>query len=192
MQPDLNDIPIRDIHLPDPVSWWPPALGWWLVMLLIFALLVGFAWYLKRRKRFEVKKQALRELDELYRRYQHNNDANIFVKDLSVLLRRICISQYPPQLVAGLTGRQWLKYLDSTLSPKKNKSGHKFSDKMGLVLLTAPYTNNVSESRPNVEALHTLALEWVNSLGPKQQYSNFVKNPTNHILNRKGAAHVSV
>ena len=31
---------LRDIHLPEPVSWWPPALGWWLVAMTVMTLLI--------------------------------------------------------------------------------------------------------------------------------------------------------
>ena len=30
---------LRGYHPPDPVSWWPPAPGWWLLALLILGLL---------------------------------------------------------------------------------------------------------------------------------------------------------
>ena len=35
---------LRDIHLPEPISWWPPAPGWWILAVASCALL---AWILK-------------------------------------------------------------------------------------------------------------------------------------------------
>ena len=32
---------LRDIHLPDPVSWWPPAPGWWIAVGIGFGLLAA-------------------------------------------------------------------------------------------------------------------------------------------------------
>ena len=28
-------LPLRDIQLPDAVSWWPLAMGWWLLLLVM-------------------------------------------------------------------------------------------------------------------------------------------------------------
>ena len=29
---DPQQIPLRDLHLPDAISWWPLAPGWWLAI----------------------------------------------------------------------------------------------------------------------------------------------------------------
>ena len=31
---------LRDIHLPEPISWWPLAPGWWLLIIIALALMV--------------------------------------------------------------------------------------------------------------------------------------------------------
>ena len=50
MNPD--SLPLRDIHLPAPLGWWPLAPGWWIVGALVFALLIaGLIWLWKRQNR---------------------------------------------------------------------------------------------------------------------------------------------
>ena len=54
MQPDISNIPLRDIHLPGDISWWPPAIGWWIVAALIILLGLGLYMLKRRRERRKV------------------------------------------------------------------------------------------------------------------------------------------
>ena len=188
MPPEISNIPIRDIHLPDPVSWWPLAMGWWILLFIIVMTLVAFGWYLQRRKLFQVKKQALVELNQLHQQFLQQQDSRRFVKELSILLRRVCISQFPQEEVAGLIGHQWLKYLDNSLSAKKNKSGYKYSDGIGLALINVPYSKKVSNLIVDVNALYILSSEWINSLGPTTKNAQRRK----YHSNDKGQVHASI
>ena len=52
--------PIADIHLPNTVSPWPPAIGWWLLLILIIALCAGSVYTLKRyQKKWRYRRAAL-------------------------------------------------------------------------------------------------------------------------------------
>jgi hypothetical protein len=186
MQPDVSNLPLRDIHLPGPVSWWPPAPGWWLLLLLIVSIVALVVWQIRRRRLFRLRKTAMSELNALYGAYQKQYDAKCFARELSVLLRRICISYFPDANVAGLTGKQWLVFLDSRLSEKYNKSGQKYTDGAATVLISAPYQDKLKNSDIDVEALYRLSVEWINSLGPIQRSRAFGTN------NQKEAVHVSV
>jgi len=103
---------LRDIHLPQPVSWWPPAPGWWIVALAgltVFGLGIFFLARYRQRNRY--RRLALRELDSL-----DNNapDKMALLETMSVLLRRVALQAYGREEIAPLHGEQWLSFLDRT------------------------------------------------------------------------------
>lgn len=110
---DPSTLPLRDIHLPESVGWWPPAPGWWLLPVLILLALAA-AWYarlLYRRRRYSAVNMAKRELVEIRSRYDMDRDAVYCVRAVSALLRRVSISIFPRAQSAGLTGGKWLEFL---------------------------------------------------------------------------------
>lgn len=150
---------LRDIHLPDPVSWWPPAPGWWLLLLLLLGAAV-LLWWLRRRYfgRFWVRrlvKAGLNELRQIERTYRAERDNRALVRRLSALLRRICISRYPRQETAALTGEDWLRLLDRHIGRAE------FSRGTGRVLVSAPYQ---AEPQLDAGALLELCREWITAL----------------------------
>ena len=41
---DPEQIPLRDLHLPEAIGWWPLAPGWWLVIAIA---LVGIGYFIR-------------------------------------------------------------------------------------------------------------------------------------------------
>lgn len=135
-----QQLPLRDIHLPEPIIWWPPAPGWWLLLASFFILILSIfllrRWLLKRHK--EPKRIARRELKRLQKEYKQHQNPQILVQKISTLLRRICLSYYPRAKVAGLTGEAWLQFLDKQVEnqPLVNQP---FTQGKGRCLIDAPY-----------------------------------------------------
>jgi len=83
---------MRDIQLPAPVGWWPPAPGWWLLTVLVLALV---AWGLaravriasERRQRQRYRGEALQELNNLT-----CPGRSLYLNELLTLVRRTAIS----------------------------------------------------------------------------------------------------
>jgi hypothetical protein len=125
---------LRDWHLPEPVSWWPPAPGWWLAAVLSLALLVLILrlWRV-RRSRTAPARAARAELGALRARLADGSDGRQFVAAISVLLRRLALVRFPPDQVAGLAGPQWLAFLDRT------GGGGGFTQEPGRLLAEVPY-----------------------------------------------------
>ncbi|MDH3641614.1 MAG: DUF4381 domain-containing protein [Gammaproteobacteria bacterium] len=112
---DLQQLPLRDIHLPEAVSWWPPGYGWWLLPLAL-GVVFWIAWWLircrpARRRSVRLRKVALRELDTIEAQYLASRDPRTAVAAMSMLLRRLALSLAPREQVAALTGEQWLLWL---------------------------------------------------------------------------------
>jgi hypothetical protein len=96
---------LHDLVLPPPVPWWPPTLGWVIVLtalvLVVLALLLKaiIAWQANRYRR-----EALHLLD----------DPATKPAEWSALLKRTALAVWPRDEVADLTGREWLAFLDRT------------------------------------------------------------------------------
>ena len=152
-----TELPLRDIHLPAPISWWPPAPGWWmllaLALLAIVAIVLLRRWHLRRRRRQSVFEQ----LSRLESMYSEHRDALQLVRELSVLMRRAGISLYPRRDTASLTGDSWLAWLDGTATRKG------FSDGAGRLLAKAPYANSLDAQASDIEALITLCRDWLHA-----------------------------
>lgn len=129
-----TELPLRDLHLPDPVGWWPLAPGWWFILLLIATALGYLTWRAYRRwRRNAPRRFALRELARYEAEYLEHRDPVRLGKQLSELLRRGMLAYAPRAEVAGLTGDGWLQWLDSGMPlPYFHTAG-------GKSLLELPY-----------------------------------------------------
>lgn len=137
---DPEQIPLRDLHLPEAISWWPLAPGWWLVMgLVLIALGYLLRIWLRSRSRGAARRYALRHLDALVHEYEQHKDFVSFGAKVSELLRRTMLAYAPREDVAGLTGDEWLEWLDQGLARPVFVNGP------GRQILDLPYRNPDSE-----------------------------------------------
>ena len=65
---------LKPNHLPDPVSWWPPAPGWWMLAALTLAALALIIWLIvKYIRKTRYRRVANKQAKSLYSRYQQHN-----------------------------------------------------------------------------------------------------------------------
>ncbi|MDX1456212.1 MAG: DUF4381 domain-containing protein [Marinobacter sp.] len=103
---------LRDIHLPEPGGFWPPAPGWWLLaLLLVLAAAVTTIWLVRKRRRNGWINLALAELDELA--VEGRRDTAWFAR-LNALLKRSARQRYPDQSPEALSGQEWIEFLLAT------------------------------------------------------------------------------
>lgn len=131
---DPEQIPLRDLHLPEMIGWWPPAPAWWFLIVLAFT---GLAFLLYRSfekwRRHASRRVALKELARIQHEYEDGVDEISLAIELSELLRRTMLAYAPRNEVASLTGRSWLQWLDQGLDEKP------FSEGSGHNLESLPY-----------------------------------------------------
>jgi hypothetical protein len=144
------ELPIAEIHLPAQVSMWPPAYGWWIVLLLILITLFAvFKLVQKWRKNRVQRNFALDELNavdlEHYAAWQQINE----------IMKRAAMVYYPRAQVAALTGEKWKTFLLEGLGKKGSAKTAEFDDNW----LNFAYTPKVNQQQ--VQSYHQFAQVWL-------------------------------
>ncbi len=149
MKPE--DLPLRDLHLPAPIGWWPLAYGWWILFgLLVLAVCwVGYRQWLNWQAG-AARRRALDELQKLQDRYAADHDAAAFIINASTLLRRGMLAYAPRAEIAGLSGEAWLEWLDRGLDEPA------FSAGAGRCLYDLPYRPASVAASLDISELTTL------------------------------------
>lgn len=148
---------LRDIHLPEPVSAWPPAPGWWVLaaaLLLIAALIAARVWRRRRQRRY--RRAAIRALNLSYRAYQSSGDAGDYLRDASRILKQAALAGFPRDRVAALHGDAWPLFLvesggDTALQGPVGE------------LLAAVYRPRVEADPEQLRQLQRLLEDWLRS-----------------------------
>ncbi|HAU1296694.1 TPA: DUF4381 domain-containing protein [Legionella pneumophila] len=147
---------LRDIHLPEPVGWWPLAPGWYGLMVLIVVLIAGAAYFIyKRHVNALPKKQALGLLKIYKEQYEKDKNTQLASAHVSELLKRVALVYYPRAEVASMHGEAWLEFLNQT------GRGIDFTPVKSM-LLDSPYK---SSDTLNLNPLITRAEKWIKQRG---------------------------
>lgn len=106
MNPEALLQQLAPLRAPTPIAWWPPAIGWWLVLAAVVALIaLSFFFWLRHRRNQRYRRQALAVLEHLIERGENNAAA------LNRLLKTIAMYEFSAPQVAALSGSQWLDFL---------------------------------------------------------------------------------
>ncbi len=159
MNPQIqNTAGLRDIHLPDSVSWWPPAPGWWIVLIILLLAIYFIPKLYYRLTYVSINKVCQQAFEQIRNEYNTRQDSKQLVQALSKLLRQIAMSYCGREKVAQLTGDSWVDVLNS-LSEKNY-----FNKALRNVLISAPYQKNIAI---DADELLSVTQQWINALPEK-------------------------
>ena len=144
---------LKDIHLPAAVNNYPIAPGWWLLAIIVLALiiygLVKCRQYLVKRKH---KKAALAQLS-----------AKAEIGTIVALLKWAALQYFPRQAVANLTGYEFKDFLVASLPVKHQEN---FTELSGQYFISAYEEQTTSQSSAE---FYQAAKLWLTHALPPQQ-----------------------
>lgn len=148
---------LHDIEGLDPISWWPLALGWWVLIglgiILVFA--VGCLVASKIAFKRSWKNDAFKKLAKL-EKYLSDATAREVAIVLSEYVRRIALCRFSRNECAGLVDEAWLKWL-AEHDPKNFDW-----EKNGKILIEVPYApDNYRLSAHQLKDLIQAVRYWV-------------------------------
>ena len=199
MNSSMPPLMLRDIHLPDPIHWWPPALGWWMLLSILTIIFVIFYLILHRINGYKLQKSSIKMLNNIESEYKIHQNMHRLTGELSALLRRVSLALSDRQValapkierlsrrpsrpnlqnenIAGLTGEAWLHFLE------RNFPNRPFSQGPGRMLILFPFQREEEERsvllKGEINDLLVLCRSWLMTMPrswPKRKRPNPEKN----------------
>ena len=157
---------LADIHLPAEVSFWPPALGWW-----ILALLLLIAGSFATRKLYEKAEQrkacqyALAELKSCLTRLEESTGQKKllrYVNDVNTVLRRVALVKFPESNPGSLVGETWVAFI------RRTGNSSQLDEQLSAALSHGRFRKQVEVDS---QALNAMAHSWILSVYQKDTTS---------------------
>ena len=154
-----GQLQLQDIHTPEPVSIWPLAPGWWLLLVLVVltAILIKyiqhrwlFTWQTKR----QLKQHAQQAIMRSYQDWQEHRDISRYCAALNTQLKRYCRCVAPEAL--PLTGENWVDWMQT-------HSAARFTNEQRLAFTAGPYLPPKKLDSINADSLRDASLHWLDT-----------------------------
>lgn len=170
---------LRDIHLPDQISWMPTALGWWIlaavaIISITTLIVLGLRWYRSQAYR----REAIRILGDI-------KSASLSVVECSrqcqQLLKRTSLHVAPRISIAQLSGDKWIAFLNDHC--KQNVFDQTLSNQWQNALYQPEHASSEFESTQFQSRLISACETWL------KQHRKKKVNSKNDIATTQGAQH---
>ncbi len=152
---DPSQLPLRDIHLPEAVAWWPPAFGWWILAALVVVVAAALGVRVWQQRRHRAARRALRGI---VLALESGAEPAACVSDASIVLRRFAMTVNGRSVnVAGLAGESWLEYLAGKSRDPQFATGE------ARLLLDAPYRPAEKVSTEQAHSVCRVCMDWIDT-----------------------------
>ncbi len=144
---------LRPNYLPDPVSYWPLAIGWWFIIGCLFiAICIVILLTIRSYRKNRYRSVGLKKASLIFQQYNSHGQKRQFAHECNRLLKLVALKAFPRQDIAQLNGEEWLDFLYRS---------------SGNPLFKSPEASALGSDRfkpdqeLNVEQLHKLTKSWI-------------------------------
>lgn len=145
---------LKSVHLPEVSA--VPAIGWWVLIVLLIASVFLVRWLRKRYLSRQWQREAAQELSRI-RELSLKQSVSTTLSDTSRLARRILLAVRARESVASVHGSDWLVVLDEVCERPL------FANGFGKLLESAQYQRDPQVNPADVDALLDAVEELIRS-----------------------------
>jgi len=147
---------LRDIHAASQPGVWPPAPGWWVLAVIVLAVLVlalRFAW--RKWQAIYRRRRLYAALNEINSEFDPSDKPHEYIAQMNRLFRAVALRAFPDTACVRLQGSEWVGFIKSLLPDKCQTDGL-------AALASGPY-----QPHPDFDpaSLNKLAKTWVSKYG---------------------------
>ena len=147
---------LKDIHGAPAVPWWPPAPGWWVLVLLVAVGLFFVFRKLKHHYRVQQRRQVLCQfIDRVEQDVDPSQAPQEFLSSLNRIFKIVALRAFPESRCAYMQGNDWVEFL------RQNLQAPATSDDLSA-LAEGPYQPTAAF---NADSLLSLTRSWIKQHG---------------------------
>lgn len=147
---------LKDIHLPDPVSWWPLAFSWWVVIFAVVGMALFIIWFFwQKHKRNAYRREAVANLKQLEHAWlQKQLTSSALLAQLNRLLKQVALTAYGRHEVSVLSDQAWLNFL-------QKRAAFLMQPPCSVDLMNSLYQKNTDYEQADIQSWLSYSRQWI-------------------------------